>query len=97
MAAAEQKSGAGAGQDGDLDSYLEYGRYQALQVWVFGAVLGACEYRAFHLPSVAFSNFDIYYINIHNIFREGHLPCMQRSSTRNEHFTQQFFVNQIEL
>ena len=53
MAAAEEKSGAGAGQDGDLDSYLEYGRYQALQVWVFGAVLGACEYRAFHLPSVA--------------------------------------------
>ena len=65
MPAAEEKSGAGAGQDGDLDSYLEYGRYQALQVWVFGAVLGACEYRAFHLPSVAFSNFDIYYINIH--------------------------------
>ena len=53
MAAAEEKSGAGAGQDEDLDSYLEYGRYQALQVWVFGAVLGACEYRAFHLPSVA--------------------------------------------
>ena len=46
MAAAEQKSGAGAGQDGDLDSYLEYGRYQALQVWVFGAFLGACEYKA---------------------------------------------------
>ena len=66
MAASEQKSGAGAGQDGDLDSYLEYGRYQALQVWVFGAVLGACEYRAFHLPSVVFSNFDIKYINIHN-------------------------------
>ena len=46
MAAAEEKSGAGAGQDEDLDSYLEYGRYQALQVWVFGAVLGACEYKA---------------------------------------------------
>ena len=96
MAAAEEKSGAGAGQDQDLDSYLEYGRYQALQVWVFGAVLGACEYKAFHLPSVAFSNFDIYYINIHNNIQRR-APCMQRSSTRNEHFAHQFFVNQIEL
>ena len=81
MAAAEEKSGAGAGQDEDLDSYLEYGRYQALQVWVFGAVLGACEYRAFHLPSVAFSNFDIYYINIHYDIQSA-LLCMQISSTR---------------
>ena len=46
MAAAAEKSEAGDGQDQDLDSYLEYGRYQALQVWVFGAFLGACAYKA---------------------------------------------------
>ena len=46
MAAAEERSEACDGQDQDLDSYLEYGRYQALQVWVFGAFLGACAYKA---------------------------------------------------
>ena len=24
----------------DLDSYLEYGRYQAIRVWVLGSLLG---------------------------------------------------------
>ena len=46
----EKKSGE------DLDHFLEYGKYQALRVWIFGSFLGTCteismmlRFNIFHL------------------------------------------------